>query len=292
MIKIAGLRGDVQSTAGAPLEHLIQRINFLAQEVARLNTGQLNLKLNQTVQFIQGSSKGDSTERSHRTRVGLLRWTYAAQKKWISYKDNSKLALATKSPYFKVGYCSRVKVAGAHSCLGADITTGDSGNPISDIPEAVNCPDGSDCSATLVLREPVASQLKLISTEADLGGSPGRSLGAAELLVSQWGSLSYLPLQVGFGQKKSVTASLGLFGERTSMMWGHNASGEGIVSSLNSISDAQTAYRTKDDASEPDSPVFIANELARLKTRKAYNELKQCQEIIDSGGYVCPNVTE
>jgi len=135
-------------------------------------------------------------------------------------------------------------------------------------------------------------QLELMSTAADSGGSPGRSLGAAELLVSQWGSLSYLPLQVGLGQKKSVAASLGLFGERTSMMWGHNASGEGVVSSLTSISDAQTAYKTKDDASDPDSPVFITNELARLQARKAYNELKQCQEIIDSGGFVCPTVTE
>jgi hypothetical protein len=110
-------------------------------------------------------------------------------------------------------------------------------------------------------------------------------LAEQPILISQWGELSELPLRAAFGENYTFAFGLDEFGRRTSASWKSDARGESITGSGVSIVDAANGVRTafKTDVQEQQ------DEITRLETQQKLNELEFCRQVIEAGGFKCPD---
>lgn len=109
-------------------------------------------------------------------------------------------------------------------------------------------------------------------------------IAAQDVSISQWGSVSELPLETGFGGNFSMSAGYTEFGRQTSFSWKSDARGEAIMGALSSMVDAASAARS---ALTTDLEGDKA-EIDRLQTAKTLNELEYCRQVIEAGGFTCP----
>lgn len=280
------LRKDLLSKDPEKVVRAKAAIDALAAEIARIETKDLTLTLKPVSYVLDKGWVGDHI---YVTRANL--------KKWL---DDRKGEQAGKIPALTLAFCALTKEEADKQgdrpeCTGTlvdaglatlrDNYTGTEPKPKGLFPlETPNC-DAERCQRTVVLREPKPAVL-LVAAEGDgYTRQQGEILDRADVLISQWGSLSYVPVKAGFG--KSVTFQLGFdaSGHKFSQSWSYKARGAGIFGGVSGAADAAAALDTKL------SGLDLAKdkvELDRLTTQKNLNQMRFCAAVIDAGGFTCP----
>tara|TARA_R110001606_G_scaffold182092_2_gene328807 strand:- start:2074 stop:3357 length:1284 start_codon:yes stop_codon:yes gene_type:complete len=142
------------------------------------------------------------------------------------------------------------------------------------------------CASSIVLSNPVEASIIITADAGNIQNvETGDVLGSETLVVPQWGAVSYLPLNVGFGSSRTVKMALDAYGRKQSFSWSSDATGEtitgGAVSMLDAASGAVNASRP------PSEQESMAAEIAEIKARIELDQLRKCELIRDSGGTDC-----
>jgi hypothetical protein len=275
---IRALQHTLASGSPAQAPEIAKQLTALSTEVARLETGPLQIKLKRTLRF------------DHDSTGGVIAWQDETFGKWFGTKaqdgngdviniNGADMPIDGKDiPNFQVAYCiTRDSQKGSDACNAEDAVQA---NQTQFEPATIACPT-EDCSKTIVFREPVMANLVFVPVGTDLG-EQGKKLHEAKLPVAQFGEFSYLPLEVGFGGSETVALTLDEFGRRSTLSWKSGALGEGIVSGLTTISDAVAS----EEAIEQKA---LEKEVSRLETQQKLNKLERCRSIIEAGGFECPD---
>lgn len=257
------LRGEIATAPPARTVEIKAAIDALAAEAARIRTERLLVTVPRDLTIFGGPHQGsiaiDATE--------LARWTDPAS--------------ATPLTNLRLTYCvDRPDAEGECS----PTPTGPVPRPT--MPAGADCAK-YDCQRTIVLREPVIGRLRVVTASGDFAGMRvGRQLAELRLPVSQWGTLSYIPLTAGFGESRSFALGLDEFGRRTSFTWKTDARGEGFTGGVAGVVDATSALVTRArgrDLAEQQA------EITELQTQQTLNRLRFCREVIAAGGFTCPS---
>lgn len=274
--RIGTLRTQLSGLPPSQIEAAKLTIDTLAEEAARLQTADLRIEFPSEL-VLEREITG-----------GTLRWRRSDFAKWLINAPSSSQAEAPVRD-LAIGLCIAPETPGRAppTCDGkavdaADILARSAGKA----PPAVACPEDPDCRTTIVLREPRRATITAISLAGGLAGKPkDASIKTADLTISQWGDLSFLPLRVGFG--KSVNFAMGFDenGHKVSQTWDATARGTSLLGAASSITDAAVgAYRTIDGEHLAEQKA----EVDRLNTLKAYNQAKHCEAVLAAGGFTCP----
>jgi hypothetical protein len=274
--RIGALRSQLSSLPPSQIEAARLTIDALAGEVARLQTADLRIELTRELVLDRGITGG------------TLRWRRSDFAKWLLDQGATPQSDPLVSD-LAIGLCINPETPGRAPATcdreavdAADILAKGAGKA----PAAVICPDDADCRTTIVLREPRRAMITAISLASGIAGKPkGASIKTADLTISQWGDLGFLPLRVGFG--KSVNFAMGFDenGHKVSQTWDATARGTTLLGAASSITDAAVgAYRTIDGERLAEQKA----EVDRLNTLKAYNQAKHCEAVLAAGGFTCP----
>lgn len=180
------------------------------------------------------------------------------------------------------------------------------------------CPDGITCAKTIVLREPIAAQIQFYQSKDGTGfqmrspevlgkfvpaikkgdpptysGTPAtyvkrddkQRLSSTNLLIGQWGTLSYFDMNVGFGDRKNLTLSLDAFGRKTNFGTNTTARGEGVTSFVSSsVTSVSNILEQIEGRSARQEQATIDS----LTRQQNLNRLEACRMVIENGGFTCP----
>lgn len=274
--RVTGLRAKLASLPPGEVVATKATIDVLAAEIARLRTNELRLELSSELVLDRG------------IRGATLRWRRNDFAKWLP-ADADAARINAPVADLAIGLCVAAEVPGATTptCDGAAVDAADLAvRDEPNAPDPVSCPDDEGCRTTIVMREPRRATITAISRASGLAGRPsGSSLGTADLMVSQFGGISYLPLRIGFG--KSVNFAMGFDenGHKVSQTWDATARGTTLLGAASSMADAAVgAYRAIDGERVAEQKA----EIDRLNTLKAYNQAKYCEAVFAAGGFTCP----
>ncbi len=271
-------------------EDVAKTINAFAAEVARLNTGPLQVKLSKTIAIHPGIA------------AGYVTWKERDFRKWIedpSVTASKPQPLLADVTNFKLRYCTWKADEDGSDCPEHLPKNGANDlacrQPEADRPQNVVCtdvaeykPDTVDCGQcpdTLVFREPVSARFVVVSDSDNLIRPKDTTLATKSMAINQWGKVATLPMSVGFGGSKTLSVTLDPFGQRTAFGWKSGATGEAVTGALSSIGEQYVGFRDRDDGA---SLKEITNEATYLEALQKLNRLEACKEIIENGGYECP----
>lgn len=285
--KLNTLRSSL-ATSNDPAS-VAKHIAALAEELARLETGGLQIKLSKHINFARGQRVDDQTKQfKYFATGGILRWKRSAFNKW--FVPPSQNPADGEIDLFSLAYCVRpTTVPNNGSCDKAE--AGVLASLIAAAAEKATCAQGNkSCKKTIVMRDPLDARMIIstVDTRFSNRGSPvtpGTTVAQSDFSLAQWGTLSYLDLSVGFGGERSVSLALDGFGRKTQFGWTSNARGEGIVNGLNTINDAYSAAKTTADG---ESLQAMKDRVAELETLQKLNKLENCAAILENGGFECP----
>ena len=288
--RIAAFRLQLPGASEEVAHRLRQAIDALAGEVARLRTEELQLSLEREINFRAGLPG------VQRTRGGVITWTEGDLAKWLQVEARS----TTTVTHFKLAYCVDPTAEAADvRCNGQVVEqqAGQEAEAVTRLPEGererghVASPGCFDpdialrCPRSLVFRDPVAARLRVIAHDSRFEGkTPNEQMAQSSLWIAQWGTLTELPLSVGFGGNFTMAAGFDEFGRRTSLTWKSGARGEGITGAISPIVTAGTAlnnaFTTELEMQQ--------QEITRLETQQKLNRLEFCRQVIEAGGFNCP----
>lgn len=145
------------------------------------------------------------------------------------------------------------------------------------------------CASSIVLSNSVEATIVITADAGNIQDvETGDVLGKETLIVPQWGTVSYLPLNVGFGSSRTVKMALDAYGRKQSFSWNSEATGEtitgGAVSMLDAASGAVSASRS------PSEQEDMTAEIAAIKARIELDQLRKCELIRDGGGTDCSDL--
>lgn len=274
--RIGALRTQYGTTPPAQLAATEAAVNALAAEVARLQTGELHVDLSREF-VLEPNVTG-----------GTLLWRRDDFAKWLAA---DVAATGTNPPVSDLiaGVCIAPQVDGraAPTC---DKAITDAADVRTSAPPAmtprVPCPGDDLCATTIVLREPRRATITVVSLVGGFAGKdPGATLKRGDLVISQWGTISYLPLKIGFGKSVNFAMAFDENGHKVSQTWDSTARGTGLLGGASAIADATIgAYRAIDGQRVAEQKA----EVDRLNTMKAYNQARFCAAVIEAGGFTCP----
>lgn len=300
--KIAEYRKEFDTSSNP--KQLSEKIEALAQEIARLETGELQIKVSKTIEVKRTNSKtGD-----HYLDGGIIEFDLAKFDKWIEEKSDSTVIAAVNNKAahpqtiaykpFSLAWCAApLNAPEGNKCMKGSPDDWDK-LPTQALPtvackteKEVKTETGTDtvtenCPTTLVFREPVKARIIVTALSDYYGSDSDKQLVNGVIDVAQWGTLQYLDLTAGFAEDKSISLSLDEFGRKTKFGWSSNARGEGVVSGLNTIAEPITTYQT---TKEGENLADMKARVNELDTRQKLNKLENCKAILDSGGFVCPD---
>jgi hypothetical protein len=159
------------------------------------------------------------------------------------------------------------------------------GNVVKPVPSPP-CPGDEACAKTIVLRPPASVTVVLVSTGQGYGSNAGKVAKALKAPIAQWGEPTYLSLDVGLAQSRTVGLKLDEFGRTNSLSWKSDARLDSIATGAQGVVDAAAAYKKTADGQEAAERNAAS---ADLESRQKYNKLRACEEIINSGGFKCPD---
>lgn len=261
------------------------QINVLAAELARLNTGPLQVKLSKTVAI------------QPEINAGYITWNKSHFRKWVEHTEGietpGKLLSSVKD--FKLIYCiwnenekgsCTKKLADDGNLILACRLAEKKDDECKDVPtyspNHVNC---KRCTDTLVFREPVMANFVVASGSDSFIRASETEMKSQKMMISQWGKAEELPMSVGFGGSKSLSLTLDPFGQRTAFSWKSGSSAEAVTGALATLGEKFVEFRDRDDG---ESLSELTSEATYLEAQQKLNRLEACREIIESGGYVCP----
>ena len=151
--------------------------------------------------------------------------------------------------------------------------------------------DTSYCRTSIAVIEPAKATL-IVKSESDLfqDHPRGEVLGKASLIVPQWGQVSYVPIDVGFGRNRTLAVTLDKFGRKTGFTWNSEARAANLTGSLASTAEAAKTLGTSLEGDTPYEELKAESDLLELKLK--LNAQRKCQTIIDSGGTKCPEAED
>ena len=296
-------RDDIASGTSAD-EDARTRVDLMAAELARIKRDQLTIKLNKII--VPSLPTPATNEVSIVPQYLRVSWDASSVDRWSDGNLDPSASLA-------LGVCIIDKAP-----ADGTPTTCNERSIGSNKLESLEFPDlacGS-CEDTLVFRQPRAAEIKVIALSSsnfrrqswaveaidnkDADGNiisttfsskpvtnalkTGNVLARAPVSISQWGELTYFPLQARFGGNNTLSMALNEFGAPTTYGWKSNASGSAVSSfgattleSVTGIVDAEAAESLAEQKAEIDE----------LETQQKLNRLLECQSIIENGGYDC-----
>lgn len=287
---IARLRRLLLSAPHESAEGITNQINALAAERARLQTGALRLTLTTDVSPISVASDGTPIT----SDGGVITWRRSDFAPWIG-----PVTPGADGPVdaFSLKYCLISSAIATATCTSRVVTDAEAVRMRRTNlrePEQVQNPlcAADNCRRTLVLREPVSARMSVISSSPNIRSSAhGEWVGddavlkTAELQIAQWGTLSYIPLRVGFGGSRTLALTMDEFGRRSSFEWKADARGEGVATGVASVAEQGLALR---NAINGRAAAERQAQIADMQAQRTLNELRYCQAVIESGGFVCP----
>ena len=269
-----------------------KNIEAIAQEIARLESGPLQVKLSKTIP-IRPSDADDKSD------SGRIKWTYGEFWKWY---DVPRADRKNTAENFALNFCVSELSAGATGCLGGEVSTSSAAPGADDIKVDPGC---GSCAKHLVFREPANGAIILSAvrdgdfystarTTSDQSGNLSRGgtlsaddvVGKKKIPISQWGTADYVDLNVGFGEDITLSASFDPFGRKQKFGWTSNARGDGIVSGLNTIA---SEYQTASSARDGEDLAAAKAQIDELETLQKLNKLENCRSILENGGFTCPD---
>ncbi|WP_436047078.1 hypothetical protein [Phenylobacterium sp. LjRoot225] len=267
-------RAALSTASPADAEKVGAQIDVLVAQLAFLSTGPLTISLWRPLEVGDAPVSGAS-----------VNWTIKDLAKWMS-EDPQKEPCTPAMPSAFTG--TGCKAQTAHFALGYSVAgTVDEKRPSKSRCLHPIAGDAPMCARTLVLAEPTPATVTLTANNGNfVGRKEGDTLGLAEVPMAQWGPATYLPLDVGFSQSRSVGMTFDQFGRKSSFSWGSEATAENATGSLAEIAEAGAAAR-KAVRGKGEVEVW-EEEAARLETRLKLNKLQACQAVIEAGGTVCP----
>jgi hypothetical protein len=276
-----------------------EQIDALAQEIARLETGELQVKLSKVIQVARKSYYTNGKFDGELKDNGIIKWERSKFAKWVDSGQDGPIEA------FSLSYCITSDISGqntscpkseaeqwasAYDTIEAGMEAGKKIGKVSGVaylpsvsPDCVS--DDIRCPTTLVFRDPVPARMIVSAASDNYSSGPDSTLAKKDFGVTQWGEFTYLALSAGFGESKTISLSLDEFGRKTQFGWISNARGEGIVSGLNSIAEPISTYRT---TKEGENLANMKSEIDELETTQKLNGLRKCKSVIENGGSVCP----
>ena len=209
-----------------------------------------------------------------RRNYGTVAWPGGALRKLFQKPDNTFV-----EPHFQLSYC-------VDRVVGADPEAKCERRDVSIYPDhaKADCGADSDCSRTLVLREPIAVLVSLLATGDGFGERQGKVIKAATLPSTQLGRYSYLSFAAGAGGSRTIKLTLDEYGRKTSFGWKSDAIAETVTGGAVSAIDAAASVKK---ASDGQSVASMKAQIEDLETQQKLNKLIACKEIILAGGYKC-----
>lgn len=290
-LAVRALRNEIELASDA--DAVAKQIVALTQEIARLETSELQIKLSTRIGFEKRARVNDDGDIVGVVTGGLIQWKRSDFDKWTLPHRNPGSRRAEpdgKVDAFSFAYCVRETTAsGSNSCTTEEAAAFAKLDEVS-IGTVACVNDNSRCPKTMVFRDPVSARIVVVAagnnfTNRGVAVPESTKIGGGDLSLAQWGELSYLDLSVGFGGARSIALALDGYGRKTQFGWTSNARGEGIVNGLNTINDAYSSARSAADGEGLQS---MKDRVTRLETQQKLNKLENCAAILDNGGFVCP----
>ncbi|MEW7975020.1 MAG: hypothetical protein AB2777_20785 [Candidatus Thiodiazotropha endolucinida] len=277
---IADLQKMLISRQGNSVE-IKKQIDVYATEITRIKANYLTIALEDRITYRKDT-------KNNPIKGGIFLWKGEAFKKWIGddeYKDwleDRKIKLVNN---FSLAYCISQIVSDKNECISGD-SNGLSLRKSQEEPSKPTC-STSGCTTTIVFREPINAFLTIVTKSNDFTVELDEVLiDHLPVSIAQWGEFSYLPLDAGFSESKTISLSLDTFGKRTSFGWKSGARGEEISGSLLGITDSATSYLATKKGQDLKE---MQNEVTELETLQKHNKLTRCREILENGGFTCPD---
>ncbi len=223
-------------------------------------------------------------------QAGRLVWANSQLSDWLIKKNTDEATDETNGvgAALTLGYCLQRSDAGPIPCdrnklkgLAPQAELSPATAPAASAP----CKDDVGCKRTLVLRPPVAGVATFVAVGQGYGTKTGQALKVIKLPIAQWGQYTYVSLDVGLAQSRTVGLSLDEYGRATSLTWKSDARAESITGGAVGVLEATSAYRkVVDGEALAERNAYITD----LESRQKYNKIRLCEEIIKSGGFKCP----
>lgn len=292
-VKIDTLRAAL-TTNPAPTA-AVKDLDALAGQLAWVRTNQLTLKASRVLKLPASPDAPPPPEGTPgpAAKAYDLRWTLADLGKWFARDPQTDPCTPIHPASFAVDPSKKdcELVTGILS-----LTWSITGVAAPDDKRVAASPclrtDASDaqvaeCRRSLVVADPAISQVTVKTVRPDyIGHGPGEALAEAKVPVVQYGTVGYIPLDVGFAKSRVVAMTFDQFGRRQTFSWTSEASAENATAALNDIATAgaATAKILRGDTQAE----AWTKENARLETQMKNNLLKSCQAAIQAGATACP----
>jgi hypothetical protein len=263
------------ATPADDLKAINDRIEELAQQLAKLETGPLHLSL---------SSELDPDKQT-------LQWTLGDLKKWL-VKTPSDATCAPANP--SVGNANGCKTSLTFFALDYSFTDTRApaasraiGNPCLFKPGDAML---KGCNDYVTLIVPTYSQLEVKAANDSFGVPAATKLGTASVPMPQWAATALLPLKVGTFKSRTIELTFDDFGGTSKMVWKSDATAENAIGSIASIAEAAAPGLKYLDGSSDLDKMKAEKEL--LDAQLALNVVRACKAVIDAGGTKCPKDEE
>ncbi|MCP4896621.1 MAG: hypothetical protein GY906_06550 [bacterium] len=270
--KIASLKASINSgSTPDQIEKNIKTINRFAAELAALRTGILRVDTKGTFKSDLKNGEQAIPESGICTGTDGIPLDTKPFEKWF---DPTFVTSTVFTDHFKITGCVTENAAPARVIPLVEKSTGRR----RDCELQIELPNPASIKAQLTLVGPVYPRVPGSNAPAP---GPNMTMHAAQL-----NSTGTLCLDVGFGESRTVGMKFDSFGRKTEFTWNSEARGEAISGAIAGYASGLTGIA---DSLEGTSELAAQKEeIDRLKTQKTLNELRQCEAIIEAGGYECP----
>jgi hypothetical protein len=273
---LASLRNRMLTAPAAEAANLAKQIDFLALQWAGLVTGPLTVSVSSPLKI------GDTSP-----STGDIQWAFKDFSKWFA-SDPEKNPCVPALSGFAVDCDAKLDVMK----IAYKIETEKVG---SNIPAASNCRAelkvrDPSCATKIALANPVAGKITLEAASGNFAGVKStEALGSENLIIAQWGEVSYIDLDVKFAESRSFGTSFDQFGRKQGIKWSSEAKAEAVTSNLNSIAgDAIKAINATKGPDDPAQTDVWDAETKRIKSRIEFNKAKACEVAAMAGATSCP----
>lgn len=259
---------------------IAKRIDALATRLASVTLIDLTIPLSASLDIGDGAAPS----------TGQVRWTLEDLGKWFAVDSRLQPCVA-QAPKLFPDKPDHTGCQAETDLFALDYTiTGKAAEETAAKSKCLNATTAAVailCGRTIVMVEPAIAEVKVTAaSDTFIGHKKGEELAKVKAPISQWGAVTYLPLNVGFAQSRTIGLTFDEFGRAQTFNWSSEASAENATAALADI--ATNGVAAAKATKGPTEVAQWTEENARLETQMKNNLLKSCKAAIEAGATACP----